>query len=148
MNLILVLFLLVTLVMILFFIFWQTLKYRTILPTTFRMLFLMFGYIIFPISFLFGSVDVTRVYPYSGQNISMRSIYLIVNILIFIFFVCFYFGYFLFKKKQYIILVNPYRRVSFFQYFIYIFILAIAAYFIYIYLYDILFYIINNISKF
>lgn len=128
------------------FIVWQIKKYKIILPTSYAMLFLLFIYSIFPILFLSGLLDVSSVYKYSLESSSTVIFYFISSILILIYFVSFYFGYFILKRKYYTITSNEKDKINFWKLFWTLFLITTLFYLSYVYIYGGFSYIIENIS--
>ena len=141
-----ILFSIISLFMIVSFVAWQVLKYKTILPAGYGMLFLLCGYALFPIYYLLGYINIERHYRYNMENESLYIVYLMACILIFIFLLSFFLGYSITQKNQYKISTNPFKKIYFFKYFFVILVISTVAYSLYIYIYGGLSYILENIS--
>jgi len=128
------------------FILVQIKKYKVILPTSFSVLFILFHYSIFPLFFLLDGVDVSRFYIYSIGNQEYHIYYLIASLLILVFTLCFYFGYFLAKKQTYKIDAGIEHISSFKRDFFVLFLITTLCYLGYIYIYGGFGYVIENIS--
>lgn len=124
-----------------FFSYYVTNKYKIILPSVYSLVFLTIAYLWFPLFLYMDTIDISKIYIFRISN----ELYLMSSLIIFIFFITFYFGYFVKRNVHYELIVKKERKFRI--YFVVIFLIGLSAFFISIYMYGGFSYMLENISK-
>ena len=121
-------------------------KYKIINASSYVLCFMLITYIIFPITYFMGTININEMYKVSFTATDVNNLHIIANALVLVFYTMFFLGYF--SKRSYIILIqNNMNEKTIKNYTMSLLIISIFSFFIFLYLYGGIDYVLQNISQ-